>query len=259
MNRLHHMFERTSPNCNQPVPLSLAAGQRLVTPQLDPVLGWIGGESERVAQPLSLPRELIEPRATGTVSYACNLPKPLIRARAGMTSAPDTAGCNYAIERESAATFLAGSLPGGQVSIVMPDGRAGVVRLRWASLQQAAGSAWRCFLHLRTGDTDGAWTPVAHEYIFDASGFLKNEPGNQMIAFGDYKLTLQHPQGLMTCLHCKSGRVKITRLEADGWRKRGIASLTLHSDRRIAARFSDGKQKVFATAAPPRAIPAIAA
>ncbi len=56
------MFERAAPPKETPVPLSVAAGQRIVTPGFDPVLGWIGGENARAAQALVFPHWLLEPR-----------------------------------------------------------------------------------------------------------------------------------------------------------------------------------------------------
>ena len=46
---LQAMTEVHSPEL-MPVPLSLAAGQRLMTPAMEPVLGWIGVKDAGVAQ-----------------------------------------------------------------------------------------------------------------------------------------------------------------------------------------------------------------
>ncbi len=70
------MFGRTTPPEETPIPLSLAAGQRIVMPGLDQVLGWIGEENTRLAQPLVFPHWLLEPRPSETIAYACNLPAP---------------------------------------------------------------------------------------------------------------------------------------------------------------------------------------
>ena len=68
------MIERASTPKETPVPLSIAAGQRIVMPGMDSVLGWIGGESGRAAQALVFPHWLLEPRPAETIAYACNLP-----------------------------------------------------------------------------------------------------------------------------------------------------------------------------------------
>jgi hypothetical protein len=70
------------------------------------------------------------------------------------------------------------------------------------------------------------------------------------MTFGDVRLTLLHPEGRLTSFPCQSGCVKVTRLSADGWRRRELLNLMLHADRSIVARFTDGKQSIVATAAP---------
>src|SRR5208282_394995 len=101
------MIERASPPKEQPVPLTLGAGQRIVTLGLDPVLGWIGGEKARIAQALIFPQWLLEPRATENIVYACNLPAPL-------PGAPSTKikAAARAAGPEAGPLFLAASLPG---------------------------------------------------------------------------------------------------------------------------------------------------
>lgn len=237
------MTEDASSRDVPPVSLSLAPGRRIVTPGLDPVLGWIGAESARPPQPLILPPELLEPCATETIAYACNL--PAVRHPAKKDQAPPVA-------TPAGTEAFTASLPGGQVPVVLPGGEPGLVRFWWASLQRSANSVvWRCFLQLRTQTSTSAWAEMAHDYAFDGNGSLLNNPESLALAFGDFRLSLLHPEGKLTSFPCKSGRVKVTRLRADGWRKRELSALLLHPDRSIAARFSDGTQSVIATAAPP--------
>jgi hypothetical protein len=251
------MAECTSPQRKHRVPLSLEAGRRIVTPLSEPVLGWLGGPGTDVAQALSLPAELLDPRTTENIFYSCNLPAPVATpAKAATALTKAISGSEGKVLPRAVAAFMGASLPGGQVPAVMSDGRAGIVRFRWLCLpSQPNRTSWRCFAQLREGN----WTAAAHDYVFDAGGFLVTSPGKLTIALGGHRLTLQHPEGMLTCFPCKSGRVKITRLRADGWGKRELLGLSLHSDRSISGRFSDGTESVIATAAPAWAAGAMAA
>lgn len=239
------MIERALQAKEQPVPLSLAAGQRIVTPGLDPVLGWIGGEKARTAQALIFPRWLLEASPTENIVYACNLP----------ASAPAMPASRVA--QAAGAAFLAASLPGGQAGIVLPDGEPGTVSFRWARVdaQHASSRAvWRCYLKLRTHFNAASWTVLAPDYVFDASsGFLANGPGRLKLTFENIALNLTHPEGRLTCFPAQSGRVKVTRASADGWAKRELRSLFLYPDRSIVAKFSDGDERPIAMAAAAKA------
>ena len=136
------MFERASPPKEPPVPLSVAAGQRIVMPGLDPVLGWIGTRAP--APPaLVFPQWLLEPRASETVAYACNLP--------ARRSEPSRNRAGHRCPVRPA--FRGGdAIPGriasrGQVAIVSTGGRRGAIQFRWACVTASAsiGAVWRCF------------------------------------------------------------------------------------------------------------------
>ncbi len=250
------MFERASPPKEPPVPLSLAAGQRIVMPGLDPVLGWIGNESARTAQALVFPQWLLEPRASETVAYACNLPAPAPRTHQKLSPLPG------APNPESEASFLAASLPGGRVAIIMAGGRRGAMVFRWAQLTANAstGTVWRCFMKLCASSAASPWTAIGHDYVFEgAGGSLVSTPGNLRVTLGGSSFKLVHPDGKLTCFPAHSGLVKVTRISADGWVKRELQSLWLCPDRRVIARFSDGTEARIATAAPARPAAILAA
>jgi len=255
------MIERALSQGEPPVPLSVGPGQRILTPALDPLPGWIGDESAQTAQALILPPELLEPCATAFISYACNLPASQPPAtEAGLLLEPGQPSAT--IGRDCEAAFLASSLPGGQVSIVSPGGERNAIGFRWACLTAHAsiGAVWRCFLNLRTPLESGLWTGTGQDYVFDAGGgSLLNAPNALKVALGGRVLTLIHPEGMLTCFPSRSQRVKVTRLSASGWARRELKSLMLYPDRSIVARFSDGAQRRIATAAPALAAAAIAA
>ena len=252
------MIERVSPPNDPPVPLSVAAGQRIVMPGLDPVLGWIGGENARAAQPLVFPQWLLEPRPTEAVVYACNLPAPASRTHPEQSQAalPGPAGSG------DEASFLAASLPGGQAAIVTAGSRPAAIAFRWVwvSASVSMGTVWRCFARLRTPSTTSPWTCNGYDYVFDpASGFLVSMPGSQRIELGGSAFKLMHPDGGLTCFPSHSGRVKVTRISPDGWVKRQLLGLWLYPGRSIVARFSDGSDTKIATAAPARSAAILAA
>jgi hypothetical protein len=257
------MIERAIPQAEPPVPLGVAAGQRIVTPGLDPVFGWLGAESARIAQPLILPQALLEPRASTSISYACNLPASWAGCGVPQAQSPQQASdFPGVIAREGERSFLQASLPGGQVPIALTDGSRAAIAFRWACVTAHAsiGAVWRCFLKLNTPLQPGLWTAAAHDYVFEASGgWLLSAPGILKVALGERSFQLTHLAGLLTCFPSHSGRVKTVCLRADGWCKRELKSLWLYPDRSIVARFSDGSAQPIATAAPGRTAAALAA
>jgi len=246
------MIERASPPMESPVPLSLAAGQRIVMPGLDPVLGWIGTENSRAAHALLFPQWLLEPRPTENVAYACNLPAPAPHPHLEQ----NWQALSHTAVSAAEAQFLAASLPGGQAAIVTAGGKRAALVFRWTRVAADAstGTVWRCFTKLCTPSTVSPWTGTGYDYIFEpAGGFPVNAQASHRIAVGGSTFRLMHPEGRLSCFPAQSGRVKITRISADGWVKRELQGLWLCPDRSIVARFSDGSEARIATAAPARA------
>lgn len=241
------MIERHFAAKQEPLPLTLAAGQRIVTPRLDPVLGWLGGERARVAQALIFPQWLLDPSPTENVVYACNLPACL----------PDVPGAPVAAEGalggdRTEAEFFAISIPGGQIRIVLAGGEPGALLFRWTCLAASASgrAVWRCYAKLRTPLDAGSWMALAQDYVFDAaSGFLVNGPTRLRLTFADAVITLTHPEGRLTCFPAQAGRVKICQASADGWAERELENLLLYPERSIVASFSDGEERLIAVAA----------
>ncbi len=233
---------------DEPVRLTLGAGQRIVTLGLEPVMGWTGPETAR-AQALVLPPWLLKPCATANIAYACVLPAPAPGGER-LPELPATAGQSGAIKRPAEAAFLAGSIPGGQVTIVAADGSLATVAFRWGRVAgtAAAGALWRCFLKLRPA---GLWTPAGQDYLFDpGSGALVTGPAGAKVTLGKRAFKLSHPDGELACVPSRAGRVKVTYASADGWGRRELAGLSLYPDRSIVARLSDGTETRIATAAP---------
>jgi len=249
------MDERLRPFRRQTIPLSLAAGRRIVMPDGEPVLGWLGSETGRVAEPLTFPAHLLEEKSAGSVFYAANLPRLPVKTK-GVGSPAAAAKAARKIRLAQEAAFVAASLPGGQVPLNIPGGRSAVLRFRWLPLGPLS---WRCYASLRGGSADEAWTPLPHIYAFDTSGFLERHPSAQNLSAGGRELQIVHPEGLLTCLPCTSSLTKVRHLETDGWGKRELTGLELLPDLTLAAQFSDRRTLVFATAAPAQAAPALAA
>jgi hypothetical protein len=254
------MTTRAFPSGKTPVPLSLAAGQRIVSPASEPVLGWMGDESTGVAEILIFPQDLLKASASQTITYACNLPAPDTRAvqkDQGRPSKSASAGA-----RKAEAKLLASSLSGGQISIIAANGNRNTVAFRWAcvSAQAAPGLVWRCFVQLSTPAAAGPWTALTQDYVFDpSSGALLDGPASIRAGLKGCSLTITHPAGMITCLPARAALVKITRLTADGRARRELESLALYPDRSVVARFSDGTKAKIATAAPASAPTALAA
>ncbi len=246
------MFKRSSAAIPFPVPLILDAGQRILTPQGEPVLGWVAGECEGAAQLLTIPDSFLAPCATTSIVYACNLPAVLEDSSLAML---DVYGrLPNEIGRHLEDDFLAGSLPGGQAAIVAADGEPIAIQFRWVCLTAhfSIGAVWRCFARVGSRTGGAFWRAIEHDYIFEAGGGLVlNSPGAAVIpSEGDVAVTLRYPDGMLTSFPCNSGRVKVTRLSPDGWARRHVLSIVLHEDNRIVAFFSDGRQETIGTAAP---------
>jgi hypothetical protein len=227
---------------------------------LEPVLGWTGEESARVAEILTFPKEHLEPSATQNILYACNLPAPDRKGVPKENDRPSKPASSGA--RRSEAKLLASSLPGGQISIVQAKGNRSMVVFRWAcvSAQVDTGPVWRCFLQLCTPAATGPWTALAQDYVFDtSSGALVSGPASISAGLKGCSVTVTHPDGMLTCFAAQAELVKVTRLTQDGRGKRELESLALYPDRSIVARFSDGAAAKIATAAPASAAPALAA
>jgi hypothetical protein len=254
------MMTRAFSHGSTPVPLSLAAGQRIVSPDLEPVLGWTGDESAGTAEILIFPQDLLKASATQNIVYACNLPAPNPRSTLKENERPAKSASTGA--RKAEAKLLASSLLGGQISIVAANGNRSGIGFRWAcvSAQVATGYVWRCFMQLSTPASAGPWTALSQDYVFDPrSGALLDGPASIRAGLKGCSPTITHPEGMLTCLPAQAELVKITRLTADGWTRRELESLALYPDRNIVARLSDGVTVKIATAAPASAAPALAA
>ena len=248
------MFLRSPATMPSPIPLSLDSGQRILNPQGEGVLGWMGGAKEGAAQLLTAPGSLFEPSPTGSIVYACNLPAALVDGTLGVL---DVSGrLPSKIGRDLEDDFVAVSFPGGQAAIITAGGELAVIRFRWVCLTAhvSIGAVWRCFACVGSRGDGACWRAIEHDYIFDAGGGIAlNPPGAVIIpseAESASAIMLLHPDGMLTSFPCNSGRVKVTRLSPDGWARRHILSLVLHDDNRIVAFFSDGRQETIATAAP---------
>jgi hypothetical protein len=250
-NWLGFMVERGMQWGNVSMPLSLASGQRIVTLGLEPVLDSVD------LRPMTLAASLLEPSVTTHVVYSCNLP-PLTgqKGRGALPHPPlDRSGMLPSkIGRDLEAVFLTASFPGGQTDVVTKDGARSTIKFRWVCVtsEPSIGAVWRCFVQARDNN-EGEWNALPGDYLFDAaSGSLLNSPSGPKIPLlngGQPELSLNHPTGMPTSLPCRSGRVKVTHLSADGWMKRDLLALTLDPSKRVVARFSDGKQTTIGTAA----------
>jgi hypothetical protein len=251
------MMTRAFPPGNAPVPLSLAAGQRIVSPASEPVLGWIGDDSTGVADFLIFPKDLLKTCATQNITYACNLPAPDQKAVPKDEGRSKAAGA-----RKAEAKLLASSLLGGQISVIAANGSRNGIGFRWACVnaRAATGIIWRCFVQLSTAASAGPWTALKQDYVFDpGSGALVDGPATIRAALKGCSLAITHPEGRLTCLPAQAELVKITRLTADGRAKRELEGLALHADHSVVAQFSDGTKAKIAIAAPASAAPALAA
>ncbi len=220
-----------------------------ITLRLEPLLGWSRDDAESAPHPLTLPASLLRAAPSSAIVYSCNLPA---QARAAPL---DFCGqLPAAIGRDLEGEFLAVSLPGGQAAIHAADGERLAVQFRWICLTAHAsiGAVWRCFVRLRARASGGPWRAVEHDYLFEAGGRAAlNAPSAVRAPLGPaLNVRLVHPEGRLTCFPCQAGLVKVTRLEADGWAKRSLLSLSLYADNRVVALFSDGARRTVATAAP---------
>jgi hypothetical protein len=243
------MMERAAP----PKELDLDNGGRICL-RLEPLLGWTLERGHGAPHQLLFPGELLEPSATTTLVYACNLPAP----RLGDRTAPlDFVGqLPEMIGPEAEGDFLAASFPGGQAAVIGGDGERLAAHFRWLCVTAHAsiGAVWRCFMRVGARPSGAPWRVVQHDYVFESGGgAVLNPPQNVKAPLAPgaaLSFKLIHPDGFLTCFPDGSGRVKVTRLQADGWAKRRLLSLWLQADNGVVALFSDGAHKTIAKAAP---------
>ncbi|MFT4080888.1 hypothetical protein [Rhodomicrobium sp.] len=246
------MFERSARSHAFPAPLALGADGSIVTAHAEPILGWPAGNLDGAPKPLVLPQNYLEPLATSSIAYGCNLPLP----HGGVRSPMSSAGLPDRIDGGGEAGFLATSLPAGHAAIIGSKGERFSLRFRWVciSADAAIGAVWRCFVSLGGHGTHNGWHAIDQDYIFEAKGGAAlNAPEELSLpvrAPDGRRLRLMHPIGALTCFACEAGRVKVTKLAADGWSRRTVATLSLLADDRIVAIFSDGMQKTVGIAAP---------
>lgn len=246
------MFERSARPHAYPAPLALGADGGIVTTLAEPIVGWPAGNLDGAPQPLILPPNYLEPLATSSIAYGCNL--PLTR---GAVPTP-VLGAQFPdrIDGGSEAEFLAASFPAGNTAVIGAKGERITLRLRWVCVSADAGigAVWRCFVRLGGQGAQNAWHAVDHDYIFEAKGGAAlNAPEEISLPVrtpDGRRLRLLHPFGALTCFACEAGRVKVTKLTPDGWAKRDVARLSLLADDRVVAIFSDGMQKTVGIAAP---------
>jgi hypothetical protein len=234
----------------QSKPLHVLADGAIVNPDLDPVHGWFTDREGGPPQALGFPRSLLERHETEVLTYACILPAPEKDPKAG------TATEKRSTPAKAGSKLLASSLPGGQVPVFLAARGAGAIGFRWACLSAAKEEtvAWRCWYQWRSDVSAGAWTALPRDYVFEcASGRLLDGPSDVQIAMKGFRLTIRHPDGMLTCLPSQAGLVKVTALFAEGWPKRELRALNLCRGGSIVAQFSDGSAKRIAIAAPQNA------
>lgn len=219
----------------------------------DVLLGWEAEKRETAPYALTTPASLFAASPTTAVVYACNLPAPLIHGRTPPLDLSGQLPSN--IGREFESDFVSSSYPGGQVAIVKTGGEKLTMQFRWICVTAHAsiGSVWRFFVRIRSRNLWYEWRAIPHDYLFGSGGSaVLNPPGNLFLPLAsDAGLTvrLAHPDGMLTCFPCTLGRVKVTRLDADGWPERQLMRLMLDGGNRIVAFFSDGAQKTIGRAA----------
>jgi hypothetical protein len=184
------------------------------------------------------------PSATRAVLYACNLPAPRSDGEAGAQFATDPSGAPLkTIAQGTEAEFTLASLPGGQVEMVCGEGELATIRFRWLCLSAHAsiGAVWRCFAQKPGRSTTAPWMAIDADYMFEACGSLLNavEMG-KLVLPGCDGIALVHPAGALTSFPCPSGRIKITRLSADGSADQDRSAMAAWTGRGIEASVSDG-------------------
>jgi flagellar hook protein FlgE len=232
------------------------AGYYLVGYPIDPVSGNVTAGTPDV---LKVSNDLVPAKASTTLNYVANLPSTpktpnydpatpgsdIWAAAAG--TPPATVG---PATTPDATSFSSNSVSGQTVTMYDSLGQPVDVEVRWAKVATNAGTGantWGMYYNSTPGTTVGnsTWT-LAGTMVFNNAGQLTSPTSAlsiDMSSRGLGTVTMDVTQGQLTQYSDVNGTAKVSTLNQDGYPAGVLDSVSIESDGRIMASYSNGQVK----------------
>jgi flagellar hook protein FlgE len=233
------------------------AGRYLVGSPVDPITGAVSGGAADV---LKINTAQVPAKASTTIEYRTNIPSypktanadpavagsELLKAT-GFAVDPRTATGTVQAGEET--SFLNQTISGGTVTLYDGLGSPVNVQLRWGKTASASGGGtdtWQLFYMSNPNATGTAvkWTNAGQTFTFNSSGAMTAPTGSPSIAnltVGGTNLgNIQLDLGL-TQFAAVSGQVQTSALRQDGYPAGDLDSISVSSDGRVVAAYSNGQ------------------
>lgn len=224
-----------------------------------------------VPTPIQIDRTFLDANPSTTIQYEANLPafpktvvadatiagSELLQAGTFANDPTTTTGgaANGFVQAAEESLFLDRSLAGGSITLYDNLGVPAQVQMRWAKVEDAAGTAgigggerWNLFY--KNSDTatgvNAKWTNVGQNYIY-SNGQLSPAVNSATITaltingnnLGN--ITLNHGSSNVTQFEASSGSVTVNSLDQDGFAAGSLLDIAVSSNGRIVGTYSNGK------------------
>lgn len=217
--------------------------------------------------PIQLSNTFLSAKQSTTISYEANLPSypktsnadtgvagsELLLA-ADFVNDPKASG-DGVIQAQDETKFLDRSLAGGSITLYDDLGAPVQVQMRWAKIENAAGSAgvgggdtWQMFYKSNDAATGTAakWTNVGQSYIF-ANGQLTPAVNSATVTnltvngnnLGN--ITLNHGSANITQFENTAGTVSVNAIDQNGYSSGSLLEVAVSNNGRIVGTYSNGK------------------
>ena len=241
-----------------------SSGYYLQGVDVDPVSNNPVGD---VPTPIKIDRTFLDAKASTTVDYEANLPAfpKTVNADTGIVGSELAQAGDFAVDLTTSGTgvvqagdenvFLDRSLAGGSITLYDSLGAPAQVQMRWAKIEDAAGTAgigggetWNLFYKSSDTATGTAtkWQNIGQDYTF-ANGQLSPAVNTTTISaltvngenLGD--ITLNHGSSNMTQFESTAGSVTVNALDQDGFSAGSMLEIAVSSNGRVVGTYSNGK------------------
>ncbi|MBO6543434.1 MAG: flagellar hook-basal body complex protein [Alphaproteobacteria bacterium] len=224
-----------------------------------------------VPSPIKIERQFLNAKQTTSIDYEANLPaypktvnsqpttpgsELLLAGTFANDPTTQTAGAaNGFVQAGEESLFLDRSLAGGSITVYDDLGAPLQVQLRWAKIENAAGSAgigggdtWNLFY--KTSDTAtgvaAKWTNVGQDYVF-ANGQLAPAVNSTTVTgltingnnVGN--VVLDHGTSNVTQFEDTRGSITVNALDQDGFASGSLLEVSVSNNGRIVGTYSNGK------------------
>ena len=220
-----------------------------------------------VPSPIQINRTFLDANVSTTIEYEANLPAfpktvnadaaiaGTELAQAGDFAVDLTTGGTGAVQAGQESLFLDRSLAGGSITLYDNLGAPTQVQMRWAKIEDAAGTAgigggekWNLFY--KTSDTATGtatkWQNIGQDYAF-TNGQLAPAVNSATITaltvngnnLGN--ITLNHGASNVTQFESTGGSVTVNSIDQDGFAAGSLLEIAVSGTGRVVGTYSNGK------------------